>query len=116
MTVPRCFGRRVRDSRNYSYNFTGIETNAIKKYEKLHKKQDRRDRKRLRESERGGTDCEGYKTISNHFTGYKQVTETLQWKKVKNSRVLVNPFTGQVKWNEEDTKPITIRRWVSTRA
>lgn len=113
MTVPKCKGRVVRDSKAYRYNETGLNQRALQKIWDAGAKRERRLAKRERRRGKAQTKrCFASPEEANRARGYRRATTEVPW--LSNEEValtdqekrqeatmglgFLNPITGEARW------------------
>ena len=126
MTVPKCKGRVVRDSKAYRYNETGLNQRALQKIWATGAKRERRLAKRTRRQSRGETKRRFASTEeADRARGYRRVTTQVPWisneeaaradreqhQKATMGLGFLNPVTGEARWGPRESKDesVTLR-------
>lgn len=82
MTVPKCKGRKVRQSTVYNYNLTGLTSRAMGKIFARGQKRELRLAKKLRKQQRVDASTTKTKMTPNErdlARGYRRVTKQVEW-------------------------------------
>jgi hypothetical protein len=133
MTVPKCKGRVVRDSKAYRYNETGMNQRALQKIWGAARKRELRLAKRARQRERKSPTKKWFTprtgSVADRARGYRLVTTQVPWvsneevsvtesEKIKEAQAkslgigFLNPVTGEARWGPNtgvEGTPVTLR-------
>ena len=123
MTVPKCKGRKVRQSTVYNYNLTGLTSRAMGKIFARNQKREIRLAKRQRERQRDTAPTAKTKLTPderNLARGYRRVTREVEWVSAESTTTTetdpkklkviqqktrdygyLHPVTGEALWGDK---------------